>query len=108
MTATICEGRTVVTYEHDGWPVGVLTGRSDRDTFRLEHVITFPHAPAATLSLMLREGIQLAWQRGFQQIVFCLPHAFALRRPLELISARLGFTSYANEEEATWYVLYRP
>jgi cytosine/adenosine deaminase-related metal-dependent hydrolase len=84
--------------------VGVLTGYDQGRTFVLEHVIAFPHASPTDLRAMALAGLHEAQARGFQSVVFHVPHAHPLAARLVRLGRRLGFTQYEEDGERGWWV----
>ena len=101
-TAHVAENRTIFTYELDGQARGVATGYRDGDTFVVEHVTVFPGAPAAMLLGMVRAGIDEAFARGIQTLIFYVPEDGY--EGLALLGRRVGFTEYACERGFRWFV----
>jgi len=101
----VVTNRIVLTYEVDGWPVGVLTGYDDEQGgLTLEHVIAWkPNA----LRPMLYEGLRHAWDVGAAYVTFCLaddqPHA----RELERLGKRFGALRYETHERLAYYVVHK-
>lgn len=107
-TVHIATGRTVMTYEPEGLPVGLITGQEDgAGGFAIEHVCVFPGAPSTTLLRMVRHGLDEAWGRGYQHVTFCLPREHRLTTGLAILGARLGFSQYAADQRYRYFVLYR-
>lgn len=96
--------RMVVTYQPEGWPVGMLSGYLNRaGGFILEHVVAFPESPKDTLMHMLREAIQEAWEREYPYIAIYIPSTHPQHAGLTALAQRCGFTEYA----ATYWVRHR-
>ena len=91
MSLLVVEHRIVATYRPDGWPVGVITGYLDGDTFHVEHVIVFNGAAPTALMAMLREGIERAWAMGCRRIEWYVPYHSRLALGLAKVGYRLGF-----------------
>ena len=108
VVAYIATNQIVYTYQPDQWPLGVLTGHRQRNTFVLRHVIVFPGAPPTTLMQMLYGGLDAAWEHGYASVVFHLQHDHPATRGLAAVAARLGFAAYAWDTDRTWYWLPRP
>lgn len=108
MTLHFAENRQVITYQENGWPVGVLTGYglTGGDTWHIEHVIVFPHAPRGTLLRMARAGIAEAWAQYYSKIIFGVPMNHPNAYPLTQLAWRLGFRPYTANEYA-WWVLHK-
>lgn len=106
MSLYVLHGVTTATYTPPGgsYPVGVLTGLPDGDTYALEHVIVFGGAPPAAMMAMLREGIEEAWRLGYQRITWRLPHSFAGTVALAEVGRRLGFVEARRDERCAYYV----
>jgi hypothetical protein len=94
----VADGRFVLTYEVDGWPVGVLTGSlvPQAKAFHLEHVILFPGQPVMYLVQMLAAALQHGWERGLRMVTLTIrdgqPNAHALRRLAERHGFQQGLT----------------
>lgn len=99
--------RTVLTYEPEGWPAGVITGYPSAGGFHVEHVVVFPGQPSTALLRMVRLGLEEAWRRGYDSVTFCVPRDFRLTRGLVRLGHRLGFEEYARDQRFVFYVCYR-
>jgi hypothetical protein len=103
----VADDRYVLTYEVEGWPVGVITGvlRPEVPAFYMEHMILFTGQPPMYLLQMLAAALQHAWARKMKMVVFTIqegqPHAEQLRR----LARRHGFEQGLNE--STWYITER-
>lgn len=98
----IADGRVVVT-RCDPWPSGVLTGYEDAGGFVVEHVAAY--RPGVLLP-MLRDGLALGRERGYEHIRLRLPRGWPPTPRLESLAVRMGFRLYHEEEEWLDYVTY--
>ena len=103
----VAEDRIVFTYAPDETSLGLLTGYGLGTMFVLEHVVVFPDAPRVTLLRLLEAGLAEAWAR-YASVVFCLPKTWTLTPSLRSLGEHFGFVAYAEEEELTWYVAWKP
>ena len=103
----VVEDRLVFTYAPDNVALGLLTGYGCGTMFVLEHVVVFPNAPAMTLWPLVDAGLTEAWAR-YASVVFCLPKTWTLTPSLRVLGEQLGFVAYAEDEELTWYVAWKP
>lgn len=86
------EGRWVLTYQPDRWPVGIITGYPDGvGGFAVEHVITISGEPGAVGMAMMRAGLEEAWARGFKYVTYHLPNDYPPAGALREVGRRLGF-----------------
>jgi hypothetical protein len=110
-TAHVAANRIVFTYEPDGWPAGLVTGYSDYHgdvpVFQVEHVCVFPKTSTTTLLRMARLGIEEAWGRGFERIVYGVPRAFPLMPALARLGERLGFEEYGADQDYRYFIKHR-
>ena len=103
----VVDNQTVLTYEIDGKPQGVLTGYADGTKFVLCHVMAFPNAAASTLPRMLHVGLAEAWTRGYEAVLFCIMRSHPQHEALCRVGERLGFVPYDESAEKGWWVKWR-
>lgn len=97
--------RIVWTYLPDGQPLGLITGYDDGEGgFVAEQIVRW----AGSLSAMLRAGLEEAWAHRFQHVILMIPSLHAKAEALTLLALRMGFEDYARNDEAAWFVRYRP
>lgn len=102
----LATGRLVWTYLPKGQPAGLLTGyEDDRGGVVLEHLVAWQGIP---LPRLLEAGLEEAWTRGFQHVIVMIPLVHAKATRLEVLALRMGFTEYARDQEAAWFVRYKP
>ena len=106
-SAHVVDNQTVLTYEVDGKPQGVLTGYVDGTKFVLCHVMAFPNAAASTLPRMLHVGLAEAWTRGYEAVLFCIMRSHPQHEALCRVGERLGFVPYDESAEKGWWVKWR-
>ena len=106
-SAHVVDAQTVLTYEVDGQPHGVLTGYREGSKFVLCHVIMFPGSPPTTLPRMLHVGVAEAWAGGYEAVLFCVMRSHPMHDALCRVGTRLGFVPYDESAEKGWYVKWR-
>ena len=106
MTTHLALNRLVWTWVPNGHPAGVVTGfRDDAGGLVVEQVIRLPHMRPGGLLAMLGAALEEVWRLE-------APYAIVLVAPrtprLELLALKMGFEAYAETEDGTWFVRYRP
>ena len=108
MDLAVVSHRWVMTWTPDGWPAGLITGYPIERMFVVEHVVVFPGASRGALVEMLTAGLEEAWRRDFQEVVFWVPRTFRLAAALIRVAGGLGFQEYAQPAECErWFVCHR-
>lgn len=106
MTRHLAENRLVWTYVPNGHPAGVVTGFRDEDGgVVVEHIIRWPQSRSGGLLAMLRAALEEVWRLGVPYAVVLIPDK---NHRLESLALKMGFEPYADTDEGTWFVRYRP
>lgn len=101
----LVEERTVVTWQPNGWPAGVITGSFEHigknKIFIIEHVVTFVKG---TLGKMIKDCTIYAKKIGVTHFRCEIPHDFAWFRELDIVVKRNGFKKIGSDDISTRYV----
>lgn len=101
----VAEGRTVVSYEPDGFPLALVVGYEHDGGFFLEDVVSTGSAGALRRLLVL--SIAEAWRRGHRYVALEVHAAHPYSQQLAGLARRFGFTTYCTEDGVSRLVLYR-
>lgn len=102
----LAENRLIWTYMPNGHPVGVVTGfRDEAGGVVVEQVIRWPQMRSGSLLAMLEAALEEVWRLEAPYAIVLVP---AENSGLESLALRMGFEPYAEREDGTWFVRYRP
>ena len=106
MASHLATDRLVWTYIPNGHPAGVVTGfRDEAGGVVVEQVIRWPQDRSWGLLAMLTAALEEVWRLGAPYAVVLVPP----RKPkLESLALKMGFDPYAETDDGTWFVRYRP